>query len=127
MNKILTFDKNFIAIVYIMDIDIFKNSYVIFVISFIVLCVIVYLFGIGQQMTIETVDDNGKQKAVLDEKFNWKYPLAISLLIWAFWHYYLYPVDDDIELSNNPPRQVGGNKLQQRYEHIQKINLANWY
>ena len=85
------------------------------------------MFGIGQQVKLESVMEDGKKKVTLDEKFNWKYPLAIAMLIWAFWHFYLYPVDDEIDLSNAAPKQVGGNNMQQRYESIQKINLANWY
>lgn len=108
--------------------DIFKNSYVIFVISFIILSVIVYLFGIGQQVELGTTIKDGKNKVTVDEKFNWKYPLGISLLIWAFWHFYLYPVDDNLDFFGEPAKpQFGGNRLQQDYNNIQKIDLHNWY
>jgi len=107
-----------------MSAQIFKNSYIVFLISFISLCIVVYMFGIGQVKTIE-IDDEKKPKIV--DKFNWKYPLAISLMIWAFWHYYMYPPQDefDIEPIVAPPKQFGG-LTQRGYAYGQKINMINW-
>jgi len=55
------------------------------------------LLGIGS--TVQIV--NGKPV----KKSNWKYPLALALIIWVLWHFYLYPPADMI---SNPMR--GGNE-----------------
>lgn len=120
-----------------MDTKIFRNSYVIFVISFIVFYLIFYLTGYGY--TVDMVEGRPVRRT------SWKYPLGLSLIMWVFWHYYLYPVNDDIELDlfkmkgGNPkpahnttpnvqkipsdqfdPTNFNKNTL------IQKINMNNW-
>lgn len=71
--------------------SIYQNSYVVFIISLIVLLIIFYVFKIGYS----TVVVNGK----VEKRFNWKYPLAISLVIWVIWYFLLYP-----------PRKDGGRR-----------------
>jgi hypothetical protein len=108
-----------------MDIRIFKNSYVIFIITFILLCAIFYFFEIAAI----PVAKNG----VIQKKFNWKYPLAISLVVWVAWHFYLYPPPEEIDnkpVCNNVPKTnitvpnklfFGGSPLD-----MQRINMMNW-
>ena len=78
----------------------FQNSYVVMAITFILLSVIFYLFEIGYSTSIQYSGDpqclekgNCTQIKVL-KKFSWKYPLAISLIVWLVWHFYLYPPED---------------------------------
>lgn len=107
------------------DSKIFQNSYVILFITFVVLCLIFYFFEIGYTEEIE----NGK----IVKQFSWKYPLAISLLVWIVWHFYLYPPEEEIVAWQQTSQQqevspgindkiIGGNA------HIQsqKINMVNW-
>ena len=112
-----------------MDVKIFRNSYVIFVITFILLYVLFYLFGIGYKT--EIIDD----KPII--KFSWRYPLGLSLIVWIFWHFYLYPVN---EYPNLKCMDGGGNlptenkispakifnKIMKTSPN-QKINMKNWY
>lgn len=100
--------------------SIYQNSYVILVITFIVLILIFYFLEIG--FTTEIKD--GK----VVKKFSWKYPLAISLMVWLFWHFYLYPPHDQIEVQgqndsyNHTQAQFyGGGKYNEP-----KINMTNW-
>jgi hypothetical protein len=119
-----------------MDNKIFHNSYVVMIITFIVLCVGFYLFGIGT----DTVIENGVPK----KKFSWKYPLAISLVVWVIWHFYVYPppeeiVTDQTAMVAKPMIDYNGSKenfiipermLPKRGElgvGEQKINMINWY
>lgn len=107
---------------------IYQNSYIIALISFIVLCVVFYLFQIGTTVTLE----NGR----VEKKINWKYPLAISLVIWLFWHFYMYPPPDQENIMSGGSSR---NKLKNtsdvpdmknigKYNKImnQKINMHNW-
>lgn len=106
----------------------YQNSYVIFILTFIILCLICYFFEIGYNVEVE----NGR--AV--KKFSWKYPLAISLIVWVVWHFYLFPPADvkqttEMDLFENPndlsPHLelnqcvAKANKLQS-----QRINMVNW-
>ena len=111
---------------------IFRNSYIILIIAFIVLCIIFYLFQIGYTTAI---DSNGN----VVKKFSWKYPLAISLILWVVWHFYLYPPEDELTVDkptyyaqtvdysqaveNVPARQIvpATNEI-----GVQKISLINW-
>lgn len=117
---------------------IWQNSYVALVISFIILCIICYLFGIGSTTEVQyvTKTENGKQiltpKVV--KKFSWKYPLAISLLVWVIWHFYLYPPHEEIEIQQpvgtlevpNNPAIIAANLPRSCEMNNQKINLNNW-
>jgi hypothetical protein len=105
--------------------SIYQNSYVILVITFIAFSLICYIFRIGYNTEIR---DNKVVK-----KFSWKYPLAISLVVWVFWHFYLYPPAENIIQSSrsaNYSRETSStekiplqtpNKLT-----AQKINMTNW-
>ena len=75
---------------------IFKNSYVILLITIIVLSAIFYVFEIG--WTTNMTEDGTVEKS-----FSWKYPVAIGLIIWVVWHFYLFP-----ENSNCKTKQKGG-------------------
>lgn len=105
-----------------MNTKIFQNSYVIFVIAFIILYIIFYLLGIGA--TVQVV--NGKPV----KKTNWKYPLALALIIWVLWHFYLYPPPADTQMhggdQHNPvvPNPVQINPTQKMF--AQKIDMNNW-
>lgn len=98
-----------------MDKRIFKNSYVIFIISFIIFSIIFYLFNIGYTDQIKD--------GVIVKRFSWKYPLAISLIIWLIWYFYLFPPK-----KNNKQITMNDNNATTclRYNNIQKINLNNW-
>lgn len=101
--------------------DMLKNSYVVFILSFMILSVIVYMFGIGQKVEL---DEDGNEVS----RFNWKYPLAFSMVIWAFWHFYLYPIPGEFEMMEDhgvENRMMGG-MMEQKLKGIQRINLANW-
>lgn len=122
-----------------MDTKIFKNSYVILVISFIALYIIFYLFGIGY--TTEVKDGKIVKKA------SWKYPLAISLFIWILWHFYVYPPPEEINANLNtqqkiqqstspfdykpngdifePTRNISGGSMRNQTD-VQRINMINW-
>ena len=105
---------------------IYQNSYIVLIITFILLSVIFYLFELGYNTEILP---NGK----VVRKFSWKYPLAISLVVWVFWHFYLYPPPDetkpfsptnnqDYSSSITPPNTIGRtNRLM-----TQRINMTNW-
>lgn len=86
---------------------IYENSYVIFIITFIILIIIFYIFKIGYSITI--VDNK------IEQKFNWKYPLAISLIVWVVWQFFLYPPKNDKIIEYEP-----------KHISTQKINLDNW-
>lgn len=103
--------------------SIYQNSYIVLIISFILLSIICYIFGIGYSTQIQ----NGK----IVRKFSWKYPLAISLIIWLIWHFYLYPPKDGQATVQNQS-EYSGEAIPQT--HImktnklmaQKINMVNW-
>lgn len=95
---------------------IYQNSYVIFIFTFIILCIIFYVLEIGY---VTHITPNGK----INKKFSWKYPLAISLIVWLIWHFYLYP----------PPSNNGSIKQEIQRPQIkpvkinsQEIDMANW-
>ena len=107
----------------------FQNSYVVMIITFVFLCLFFYLFEIGYRT--EMTND----KVV--KKFSWKYPLAISLIVWLVWHFYLYPPAEEMAAnpSNRPldytpygerllvaePTGIMGTRSKN-----QKINMINW-
>ena len=104
--------------------SIYQNSYVILIITFIFLSVFFYLFEIGYNTEII----NGK----VVKKFSWKYPLAISLIVWLFWHFYLYPPSDNpnndrVSLVDNDNISADQAFLEKTNRlAAQKITLANW-
>jgi len=66
-----------------MNLDIFKNSFFVAFLTFIVSYVLFYLIGVGYEITV--VD--GKQT----RQMSIKYPLAFTLIIWLLWQFYLFP------------------------------------
>lgn len=78
--------------------NIYQNSYIVALITFIVLSVIFYFLQIGSKTEIV----NGK----IVKKFSWKYPLAISLIMWIFWHFYMFPPEsnDDKDYKHSSVR-----------------------
>ena len=88
----------------------FQNSYVALFVSLVILSILFYLFEIGFTTTIQ----NGK----VVKKFNWKYPLAISLIIWLIWHYYLYPIKSEA-VVNTQKSTIPTNKNW-------NIDMRNW-
>lgn len=95
---------------------IYQNSYVVAVICFILLCAIFYFLQIGYS----TSTVNGK----VVKKFSWKYPLAISLVIWVIWHFYLYPPADVNGTSETSTDKVYIPKTNKVME--QKFDMRNW-
>lgn len=101
--------------------SIYQNSYVIFVATFIIISIFFYLFEIGYNIEI---NNNNVVK-----RFSWKYPLAIALIVWLFWHFYLYPPPENIRsndlitsvTSSDQPIAIRKTNLA-----TQKITLANW-
>jgi hypothetical protein len=88
------------------------------------LSIICYVFEIGYSTKIY----DGK----VIRKFSWKYPLAISLVVWLFWHFYLYPPTEELII---PPSQIEYSKDMEIGETsipktnklmAQKINMVNW-
>lgn len=105
----------------------YQNSYVVFVITFIMLSIFFYLFEIGYNIEIK----DGK----IVKKFSWKYPLAISLIIWLFWYFYLFPPLNKMiieppttnDYTNVNSVSVDNNCIPRTKKLIaQKINMINW-
>lgn len=100
----------------------YQNSYIVLIITFILLCAIFYLFEIGYQIQ---VSPEGK----VIKKFSWKYPLAISLIVWVFWHFYLFPPNENINppISSHSENIPSENIISKNNRlAIQKINMVNW-
>uniref|UniRef100_A0A6C0LV90 Uncharacterized protein n=1 Tax=viral metagenome TaxID=1070528 RepID=A0A6C0LV90_9ZZZZ len=103
-----------------MDIRIFKNSYITAIVIFFTLCIICYLTGIGNKNIILP---DGK----IVKKFNWKYPFAISLIVWVIWYFWIFPPQDSNNLKQNinPNKTItnliGGNNID-----VQRIDMTNW-
>lgn len=81
-----------------MDSKIFQNSYIIFALSFCLIYTTFYLFGIGYVTTYEG------DKPVI--KMGWKYPLGLSIIVWVFWHYCMYPSEDYLNEGYAKPRRA---------------------
>lgn len=103
-----------------MDTNILKNSYVIFIVAFITLYMTFYLLGIGYKTEIE----DGKPVV----KFSWKYPLGLALIVWVYWHFFLYPTTNSSEMKQK--LMNGGRNSTDKIKNSpgwQKINMRNWY
>lgn len=68
----------------------YQNSYIVAIIVLIALLVIFYVFKIGYSHTVDPVT------GVVTSKFNWRYPLAIALVVWILWNYMLFPRKDPV-------------------------------
>jgi hypothetical protein len=78
---------------------IYQNSYIVAITLFIILLVLFYVFEIGAKQ--ELVDGEVKTK------LNWQWPLAISLIVWLFWHFYLFPPEGtSVSWSSPPSREI---------------------
>lgn len=77
--------------------SIFHNSYIVAATTFLVLCILFYVFKIGYTTTRDP------RTGEIVEKFSWKLPLAISLITWIFWHFYLYPPFQEIPSKSTEP------------------------
>ena len=97
-----------------MDMRIFKNSYIVSIMMFIIFYVVFYFAGIG----FAKVNVNGK----IIQKYSWKYPLACALVIWLIWHYYLYPVPDDVIVKS-----VESISSKATLTNLPRINMAIWH
>jgi hypothetical protein len=108
--------------------QILKNSYVIFFITFIVLSLLSYFFKIGGTNRINT---SGKIPKV-DFKYSWKYPLGISLLVWLLVHFWVYPPDDilygtiDMKGGNTKHRSISNKSISINFDEIPKMDLNPW-
>lgn len=71
-----------------MGVEIFKNSYIMAIFSFVILYIIFYLSGIGYTITYK---DDREIKVM-----SYKYPLILSLIIWMTWHFILFPHPDTV-------------------------------
>jgi len=94
-----------------------------------------YLFKWGYTSQVQ------KDGSVI-KKFSWKYPLAIALVVWVIWYFYLYPPQQQAKVrqdtqpvvyvpnyktsSINNQNQTGGNAVLPYEINGQKINLMNW-
>lgn len=93
--------------------NLFKNSYVMFVLSFIILYGLFYLLDIGTRVKI--VDNKVSKKA------GWQYPLAIALIIWVIWHFLLYPPK-----NIKTPESKQSAQFSSPPSNIPEINMKNW-
>lgn len=63
--------------------SLYQNSFVAAIVAFLALLVIFFVFDIAP--TVKIV--NGQVKHTV----NWKYPLAISILVFLLWYFLLFP------------------------------------
>ena len=102
--------------------DLFKNSYVILAISFVTLCIVFYIGEWGYD--IKVVNNR------VVKKFSWKYPLAISLIVWVVWHFYVYPPADELGIAGPTIEAPISPKLSVSPAYpnglVQNINMTNW-
>ena len=68
------------------------------------------------------------------KKFSWKYPLAISLIVWIFWHFYLYPPAEEMPILSSTSQEYNtsgsviplNNITKTNKLMAQRINMVNW-
>lgn len=106
-----------------MDPRIFKNSYIVAFLTFIILCIIFYIFGIGYQTKVE----DGK----VVKKFSWRYPLALALVVWVIWYFWIYPPakNKQIETHRTVVNITGGGDKSVKYNNLsseKRINMNDW-
>lgn len=69
----------------------YQNSYIIFGITFIVLCILSYFYN------------KQNKNVAASTSFDWKSPLAISLFVWVIWHFFLYPSKKNNSITADVP------------------------
>lgn len=107
---------------------IYQNSYIVAAIVFVVLCIVFYFLEIGYNVEIK----DGK----VIKNFSWKYPLAIALIVWIIWYFYLYPPTSLKENNTkiDKPRKIAPNTTTSSSSFSfmydknipQKIDMVNW-
>jgi len=111
----------------------FQNSYVVMFITFTFLCLFFYLFEIGFNKSVQTDATTGEKRTI--KKFSWKYPLAIALIVWLVWHFYLYPPAEIVAQPSstvsdysptNQPIAAKRMPYMTNEATMQKINMNNW-
>lgn len=80
-----------------MDTKIFENAYVAMILAFIVSIIIFYPMGIG---FVEELDIDGKKRKV----FKYNYSIALALIVWLMWTYYLYPPSGGKQTRTSSPQ-----------------------
>jgi hypothetical protein len=78
---------------------IYKNSFIMTILFFILICVIFFVLRIGY--TVEITDKT------LSEKFNFSIPVALTLLFFIVYHYFVLPHYDITKknTTNKKPHQ----------------------
>ncbi|MEM3061976.1 MAG: hypothetical protein QW303_00320 [Nitrososphaerota archaeon] len=120
------------------------NSYVIAIITFVLLAAFFYIFKFGyttqyqpEKNYLQNENDpyNEVSSWKVVKRFSWKYPLAIALIVWLFWHFYLYPPKNlEIAETSQTTGQNFADKTPPSFQNIprfgeissQKINMINW-
>lgn len=108
---------------------IYQNSYIVAILIFVVLCIVFYLLEIGYNVEVK----DGK----VIKNFSWKYPLAIALVVWVIWYFYLYPPSNLKEKNSNLGNAI--NNARKNASNTtsslsflndsnipQKIDMTNW-
>ena len=86
------------------DYRIFENSYFVALITFILLTVFFYIFDIG--FTTQVINEKP------EKVFTYRYQIAIALVVWLIWQFFLYPNTVETEV------------VKQGGEH--NLNLEMW-
>lgn len=77
--------------------NIYQNSYIM---SFIFLCLMLAIFYFFQINSSVEITSDGQ----IIKKFNWKLPVALTLIFWVVWHYILFPpITTNTQPINNTP------------------------
>ena len=95
---------------------IYQNSYIV---TFIFLCIILaifYFFDIKSSIEISKTGE-------ISKKFNWKMPLALTLLFWLLWHFVIFP---PIDTKPNQTKKIATPSIEDNVIVNQKFNVANW-
>lgn len=89
--------------------SIFQNPYIVSVFTFILAYIGLYCFNVGVTM----IEKNGR----IIKRPGWKYPLAITVLVWSFWALYLYPIDLSLGSSTTETVKI----------EPSNVNLNQWF
>jgi uncharacterized membrane protein (DUF106 family) len=93
-----------------MNKQIFKNSFFVFLLTFIVFYIIF--------VVINSRKVRGEFRNPLTVGSTWKYPLAIALVVWIIWYFFVFPPNGNCLFK----------KIQKNKTDVcsQKINMQNW-